>query len=101
MAKKPLIAIAWFPTDGFAEFRAAQADAHRIPKTWEEWRARLEQQLQLQGIPLSACARVELDLATFRDFCRAHGLQMDQAARSRFASIVAAQMHRDQGDRDH
>lgn len=95
------LALAWFPQAGFAEFRAAQADAERIPLRWEEWRERIEKQLQARGLSLAACQRVDLDLDQLRTFCAARGLRMDSTGRSTFAAAMAMAQVRDDGDRDH
>lgn len=87
------VGIPWYEAEDYPRVLAVMEDADRLPGTHASWKAQAEQiedQLRRRG---HLVVRAHLRPDDFVTWCAARGLHVNAQARTRFASLVAAQVH--------
>ncbi len=82
----PIMGIVWYLKQDYPAVLRIMADADALPTSFEKWQhqaQRVERDLRAQGItPIRAI----LDPATFPEWCRRNGQQVDAKGRLAFAN---------------
>jgi hypothetical protein len=89
------LGIPWYRRDDWNALLAIFVDAAKLP-TYDKWLRRVEQaekEFKRQG---TIAERVYLDPKEFAGWCAARGLDIDAAARMRFAAEAVARKYRNQ-----
>lgn len=81
-----IIGIGWYLQKDYPEILRIMTDADRLPQTFKVWQHQadqLERGLIAQG---KTVIRAIIDPATFPEWCRRHGLNVDAKGRMAFAN---------------
>jgi hypothetical protein len=89
-----VVGISWFELDDYPRVKAVMTDAHKLHRTYSEWRLAAEQaerKMRRQG---HFVVRVPLLADEFVSWCAARNLNVDAQARMQFANEGALQKYR-------
>lgn len=87
------IGFAWFDRENYDELKALFTDGDSLPDTFDQWQTLAERgvdQLRREG---KIVIKAYLDPKTFPEWCRSRGLDINSAARRKFAAEFAAFGH--------
>ena len=85
--------IAWYRRENYARVLAVMADAHVLPRRFDEWleqAQRAEQRFVAQGWVVH---RIDLDPNEFLAWCTRHNIDADAKARMIWGNAGAARKH--------
>lgn len=90
---KPLPAVGayWIKEEDYPALVKIFDDGDKLPPSWNEWlkmAEEMEQGLKAYG---HVVLRVPIDLATFPDWCAAHGLRPGSAGRRKFVAAAVTE----------
>lgn len=81
-----VVGIPWFDADEYEDVRCLMSDAASLPERWPDWLSAAERQehyiISTGFVPVRAC----LSPRRFQFWCMLRGLDLDAAARQRFAT---------------
>jgi hypothetical protein len=86
--------ISWYRREDYDRLKAMFTDGSKLPDTFESWlqnAQNLHDKLTGEG---RAVVKAYIDLETFPEWCRAHGLGMDAKARIAYGNECAANKYR-------
>ena len=90
MNKSPMpAAIVWYRREDYPAILAIMADRQNLSPTYDEWLRRAEQSVKDIEARGYCAMKVHLDPAEFAEYCRAHMLHIDAAARSQYVNSIA------------
>lgn len=84
--------MAWFKRENFDLLRTMFKDGHKLHRTYDEWLVAAEtgrKKLEVEGTRI---VRVNIDPDKFPVWCEAQGMELNAAARTRYAGLVAYQV---------
>ncbi|UXY13840.1 hypothetical protein N8I74_10950 [Chitiniphilus purpureus] len=91
MQQVQIAGISWYKRENFDRLRAMFKDGHKLHDTYDEWLAAAEsgrKELEKRGVRVIC---VDVDPNEFPAWCASQGLELNAAARNRFASERAYQ----------
>lgn len=89
-AQVRLVALPWYRRADYPRILQIMADADQLPVTYDKWLGRAEQMERHLARQGHATMRVNIDPDQFVAWCAASGQNIDNRARSLFASEAAA-----------
>jgi hypothetical protein len=85
-SNKMALGFAWFRAEDWDELRRASVDSQHMEERYEDWErmaaSKLEE-LRQRGVRVE---KILVDLQELLQWCQAHNVHLDAAARSRFAA---------------
>jgi len=86
---RDVIGIAWFEDEAtYDRALSIFADPVNLPASFEDWRSLVERECELIRYTGNAVLRVDIDLATFTDWCASRGFVPDSKGRIAFVDHV-------------
>lgn len=83
------IGVPWYAREEYARLKRLFADGHRLPPTYDQWLADLQQALQQAEAQGQVAVKARIRLADFPAWCAERGLNVDANARLEFANEAA------------
>lgn len=83
------IGMAWYREGEYDEFRKLFTDGDGLPKTYGEWLDKAENGLNKLSRNGHVVVKAYLHIQTFPEWCRSRGLEINSAARLKFANEFA------------
>jgi hypothetical protein len=81
-----IVGMAWYRPEDYPRVLQIMIDAHRLPRTYNQWRQKAEAGERSQKAAGRRVVRVILDPETFPAWCAARGLNVDAKGRTAFAA---------------
>ncbi|MEX2298370.1 MAG: hypothetical protein WD715_13220 [Dongiaceae bacterium] len=88
------IGIPWYRSEDWPAIRRVMIDGDRLPARYEDWLHRAEHTREQFAAAGDIVEKVYLDPVDFADWCRARDLNIDSAARNRFAAEFVGEKYR-------
>ncbi|MEO7054985.1 MAG: hypothetical protein ABI191_08420 [Rhizomicrobium sp.] len=88
-ARKKMVGIPWFTSDGYDAARALMTDGADLPEQYSDWLLEAEEVFEEAEAAGHRALKVTIDAREFPAWCRARNLAPDGKARVRFANFVA------------
>src|ERR1700729_173931 len=93
--RPPVVGAHWIKEKDYPALLKLFDDGHKLPRAWKEWlkiAEEMEQGLKAYG---HVVMRVNIDPATFSDWCAAHGTSPSREGRKRFLAAAVSERYGD------